>query len=60
MQLFASIVYLPPGPVLDVKLDQNGAISLIRRVYVEITLFTLLPTGVTERDVPWLVRYLFS
>lgn len=44
---------------LDVKLDPNGAISLIRRIYLEITHFTLLPTEVTGRDVPWLVCYLF-
>lgn len=44
---------------LDVKLDQSGAISLGRCIYLEITHFILLPTEVAGRDVPWLVCYPF-
>lgn len=46
--------------VLDVQLDQNGAIALIRCIYLEITRFALLPTEVTAFNMPWLLSYLFS
>lgn len=59
IQLFAVIACLPCGLVLDVKLDQNGDVALIRRIYLEGTCFTLLPTESTGHDVPWLVCYLF-
>lgn len=33
-------------------MDQNGAISLIRRIYLEIAHFTLLPAEATGHYVP--------
>lgn len=55
--LLSSLIYFV---VLDVQLDQNGAIALIRCIYLEITHFTLLPTEVMAFDMPWLVSYIFS
>lgn len=54
--MLSSLIYFV---VLDVQLDQNGAIALIRCIYLEITHFTLLPTEVMAFDMPWLV-YIFS